>query len=332
MLRYEDEMLQRGRSLFDGDNRGDDRGCSVSAEDVKDVSTDNCAGRSSGLFNDDTTHLSLDQIQAEVKAHFHSTETYVKEMSETRAVFRKLSHLKAPSSSSSNISTSRVLSLACGSAVGAEIFTDFFTHPEARFIGMDVELTQTVTFLKKHGYIHNFVLEDLYAEPASDAAIQEFTTCTHWMAIHACRLLANRIVELFHKYALSGAHLVIVPCCLSKNSVLQQSVGYMRWKEIRDKRQARDTTTGRPTQSNWRMQMAVQARNEILANEYSNAFRSASAIPEIQSLHNVALHYENSRTDDDVNGGDVHDIEPSRDVDRKVQIQSIFDGICIECS
>ena len=305
--------------------KGNRSGCSATTGRIMYTPTSNC----NGLFNEDIVHLSLAQIQADVKSHFHSPETYVKEMSETTAIFRKLSHLKAPSNSGSG---PRVLSLACGSAVGAEIFADFFTHPDARFIGMDIELTQTVEFLKKHDYIHNFVLEDLHAESASDAAIQEFSTCTHWMAIHACRLLANRIVELFHKYALPGAHLIIVPCCLNKNSMLQQNVGYLRWKEIRDLRQARDISTGRPTQSNWRLHMAVQARNEILANKYSATFRSASAIPEIESLHNVALYYENSTVDDEEDDA-VYDKEVSRnDVDQKMRIQSIFDGICMECN
>ena len=114
------------------------------------------------------------------------------------------------------------------------------------------------------------------------------------MAIHACRGLATQIVKVFKKYAPQNAHLIIVPCCLFKNHELQKSVGYDRWKLIRQQRQLRDENTGRPTDSNWRIKTAMQARNEILANEHETAFRSAVVVPEILSLHNVALHFENN--------------------------------------
>jgi len=286
--------------------------------------------------------LSLEEVQQQVQAHFSSSSKpggYEKEMSETLAVFRKLSmysaaatatgRSKSPPVSSSESDTQgqepiRVLSLACGSAVGAEVFNKYLTHPNSKFYGMDISHTQTVQFLQKNGYVHGFILEDLYAEPASQEAVDMFESCTHWMAIHACRELAARVVYLFKKYAPLGAHLIAIPCCLFKSNELQTRLGHTRWKAIRAARQARDTLTGRPTLSNWRQTTQIQARNELLAKEFAEGFCDADAISEIQSLHNVALHYVKKPA---AGGCDGDSATAAAE-----RINLAFDALCTECA
>jgi hypothetical protein len=268
------------------------------------------------------TQLTRDDVQAQVRQHF-PPKIWEKEMSETISIFKKLRTLNNMSSSSGKC---RVLSLACGSAVGAEVFHDYFSHPDSTFIGMDIIRTQTVEFLQMHGHMDEFLLADLYAEPTTAEAIHLYSSCTHWMAIHACRALAERIVHLFRLHAPRGAHLIIVPCCLMKDTQLKSRVGYERWQTIRNARQVRDSSTGRPTLSNWRLATSIQLRNELLAAIYPKGFVDATVVLEIQSLHNVALHFHKSRNDENNTSCDNDSQHESTS-----KIWSVFDSICIEC-
>jgi hypothetical protein len=275
-----------------------------------------------------------EDIQAQVRQHFSKDGTYDKEMSETLSIFDKLSKF------SETEIPANVLSLACGSAVGAEVFKDYFPKG-SKFYGMDITQTQTVEFLLSHSHIHGFVEEDLYSDPLSDDALHLFSHATHWMAIHACRDLARRIVQLFRLYAKPNAHLLVVPCCLFKDNELKTGVGHMRWKSIRDLQQVRDPTTKKPTNSNWRTTTAIQARNELLASEFPQGFEDAEMIPAIHSLHNIALHFHKEKKKILAGATDVENVEassklPGVEVPDEMlvhgsRICSFFDSMCVEC-
>jgi hypothetical protein len=268
--------------------------------------------------------LSTSELQHEVRAHYHDDVIYEKEMSETRAVFRLFA----------TDEPCQLLSLCCGSCVGSETFADFFPHAASTLHGIDLAQRQTTQFMLEQRRLHSFVCADLFQEPPPTDALALMQTSTHWTAIHACRGLANRIVHLFREHAPAFAQLVVVPCCLFKDSELKAHVGLKRWKEIRAIHQGRWRAQQKPaaaaaaavvsvasTQSaesshsedavgsapseapapgalassdsakavDWRLETAVQARNEALAAEFPHAFERELQLTEIQSFHNRAL-------------------------------------------
>tara|TARA_B110000090_G_scaffold144925_1_gene159119 strand:+ start:195 stop:590 length:396 start_codon:yes stop_codon:yes gene_type:complete len=106
--------------------------------------------------------LSRHDLQKAIQLHFNSA-SYSKEMSETLSVFAKLASLNDYSEEEGVFEQpqAHVISLACGSAVGAETFSDYFPAGST-FSGIDIAETQTCSFLSANGHINEFVLEDLY--------------------------------------------------------------------------------------------------------------------------------------------------------------------------
>lgn len=254
--------------------------------------------------------LSSSELVAAVRAHCHDDVVYEKEMSETRAVFRLFAS-DAPC---------QLLSLCCGSCVGSETFADFFPHAASSLHGIDLAQRQTTQFMLEQKRLHSFVCADLFQDPPIADTLALMQSSTHWTAIHACRGLANRIVQLFRTHAPADAQLVVVPCCLFKDSELKSHVGLPRWKEIRAIHQGRWraqqnqgalAASVAPTHASdsagatfpssalsssdgakaidWRLETAVQARNEALAAEFPQAFAGELLLAEIQSFHNRAL-------------------------------------------
>ncbi|KAJ3334120.1 hypothetical protein HDU91_002794, partial [Kappamyces sp. JEL0680] len=192
--------------------------------------------------------LEIPRLQEKVRKHFRSDLDYEKEVWESKSVFGLLAS-DAPC---------QVVSLACGSAVGAELFHDYFPHPGSRLCGIDLEQRQTTSFLLAQGHLDAFVQDDLYHISPGAAAM--LSASSKWMAIHACRQLSNQILLLFRQHAPPGASLAIVPCCLLKHSFYRDAVGPDRWNKLKEQK--------RETHRDWRLALAVQCRNEMLAHEY----------------------------------------------------------------
>lgn len=244
--------------------------------------------------------IPIEEVQRKVQAHFTSSTikcAYAKEMSETTCVFQFLS----------TNSSCQVLSLACGSAVGAELFSTYFPHASSSLHGIDIELRQTTSFLLDQGYLHSFVQQDLFADHPSEDALHLYRTCRKWIAIHACRTLANRIVLLFKQYAVSDAELLVLPCCLLKQSQYKQMIPLDRWKRIRaDKQELARAASADPSLGtfDWREQLAIQIRNEMLAQEFSTAYCGLFVFPEIHSIHNHGLHFKSAALDETFTGSE----------------------------
>ena len=230
---------------------------------------------------DSEATLSDGELKQLVRAHYHDDEAYAKEVAETMAAFRFLS---------SNEPTTLV-SLACGSCVGAELFAHYFPHPKSSLHGVDIAKRQTVSFLLQQRRLTSFLAFDLFeADPIQPEVAELFRTCNAWIAIHACRTLANRCVQLFRRFAPQGAHLVVLPCCLLKTSTMKEAIGIERWKEIRARHQQRENERRAPMgNSDWRVHTAVQVRNELLAREFPEGFVREVEFAEVPSLHNRAL-------------------------------------------
>jgi hypothetical protein len=81
-----------------------------------------------------------------------------------------------------------------------------------------------------------------------------------------------------------GTSLLVLPCCLARRTVLKQSIGLVRWKEIRAGFQAEGN-------KRWREATAIQARNELLAKELPEAFKEFVVLKEIRSIHNTGLRF-----------------------------------------
>lgn len=210
--------------------------------------------------------------------HYSDPKKYEKEISESVEMYRLAKSVLTTT-------PAKVLNLACGNAVGSEHFCTYF--PDVELVGVDIEKYQFLQWYIEQGTLR-FIQADLFIDPPADLQT-EMRASTVWIAIHACRTLADRIVELFEQHASAGSWLFLMPCCLQSRKVYSQAFGHAEFTQmLNEERQSGMSDANRVIGAKaWVSATMSRARNKLLAR--SPSYVRTVQLPAIPSLYNEVL-------------------------------------------
>ena len=137
----------------------------------------------------------------------------------------------------------------------------------------------------------NFLQADLFKEfSEEDEVLKTMKGADRWIAIHACRELSNRILQLFEKWAKPGSQLLLIPCCLVSRKLMTKKLGRETWKKYRDEAKSFVHKRGQRGAALFIPLAIEMMRNFELSS--SPLFIRQEVLGNMHSRFNTALFYE----------------------------------------